>query len=185
MRGQMLEKNLRHHIEESHRPQGIHANEKLCPDKDQRWLADTIRDDMRVRGWSEPVFCMSGNGCYLLYRIDLPNDDDSLALVKRILETMVEEFSNDDAPWSLAIKEATAKMNMRIRLKLDDGTSATFMTNCSPVLAGEGKAQGVLISFDDVTELEQKEIELQISKEEAEAANKSKSEFLAHMSHEI
>ncbi len=95
------------------------------------------------------------------------------------------EFSHDDAPWSLAIKDAEAKMNMRIRLKLDDDSSATFMTNCSPVLAKEGKAQGVLISFDDITELEQKEIELQISKEEAEAANKSKSEFLANMSHEI
>ena len=98
-----------------------------------------------------------------------------------------EEFDIDQAPWSLAIRDAEPKMNMRIRLRLEDGDNefATFMTNCSPVLAREGKAQGVLISFDDVTELEQKEIELQLSKEEAEAANKSKSEFLANMSHEI
>lgn len=96
-----------------------------------------------------------------------------------------EPFSNNDAPWSRALTEAQAVMNLRVRLSLDDERYVTFMTNCSPVLAREGKAQGVLISFDDVSELEQKEIELQISKEEAEAANRSKSEFLANMSHEI
>lgn len=97
------------------------------------------------------------------------------------------DFSSTQAPWSLALKDAEPKMNMRIRLRIDDEKEefVTLMTNCSPVLGGEGKAQGVLISFDDVTELEQKEIELQLSKEEAEAANRSKSEFLAHMSHEI
>ena len=59
------------------------------------------------------------------------------------------------------------------------------MTNCSPILSGSGKPAGVLISFDDVTELEQKELELRLSKEEAEQANRFKSEFLANMSHEI
>ncbi len=59
------------------------------------------------------------------------------------------------------------------------------MTNCSPILSGGHKPAGVLISFDDVTELEQKELELRISKEEAEQANRFKSEFLANMSHEI
>ena len=56
------------------------------------------------------------------------------------------------------------------------------------LLAGAGQRRrttGVLVSFDDVSQLEQKEIELRKSKEAAESANRAKSEFLARMSHEI
>jgi PAS domain S-box-containing protein len=96
-----------------------------------------------------------------------------------------EAFDNDLAPWTLALKKGEQQINSRLRLELVQGRSWTFMVNSSPVLADSGKAGGVLISFDDVTELEEKEIELQKSKEEADAANQSKSDFLANMSHEI
>jgi CheY-like chemotaxis protein/nitrogen-specific signal transduction histidine kinase len=57
--------------------------------------------------------------------------------------------------------------------------------NCSPVAGGDGKPGGVLVSFDDVTQLEENKVELRKAKEEAEAANRAKSDFLANMSHEI
>ena len=53
------------------------------------------------------------------------------------------------------------------------------------MLGEAAKHSGVLVSFDDITELEKKEMELRESKEEAEAANQAKSAFLAMMSHEI
>lgn len=96
-----------------------------------------------------------------------------------------ETFSPNDAPWVRAIKKSQAVMAERIRLRLKNGYTHTFMVNCSPVLRESGKAGGVLVSFDDVTLLEKQELELIRSKEEAEIANQTKSDFLANMSHEI
>jgi PAS domain S-box-containing protein len=89
------------------------------------------------------------------------------------------------APWSKTLKDGLVRTADMIRLRCGDGSNRSFMTNCSPILSGSGKPVGVLISFDDVTELEQKELELRISRDEAEQANRFKSEFLANMSHEI
>jgi len=96
-----------------------------------------------------------------------------------------ESIDSDNTPWSHTLEDGLVRTSEMIRLKREGSISKTFMTNCSPVLSGSGKASGVLISFDDVTELEKKEVELRVSKEEAEQANRFKSEFLANMSHEI
>ncbi len=45
-------------------------------------------------GWAEPIYADSGNGAHLLFRIDLPADDDGL--VKRVLAKLAERFDNDD-----------------------------------------------------------------------------------------
>jgi PAS domain S-box-containing protein len=87
-------------------------------------------------------------------------------------------------PWLEAIASGQTRRNVLMYLKVKSGQQFTFRVNCSPILAAE-KAQGVLISFQDVTELEEKEIALQMAKEEADAANQAKSDFLANMSHEI
>lgn len=89
------------------------------------------------------------------------------------------------APWTKSLADGHTRTADMIRLHIDGESSRTFMTNCSPILSGGTKPAGMLISFDDVTELEQKELELRVSKEEAETANRFKSEFLANMSHEI
>ena len=48
----------------------------------------------RERGWPAPVMADSGNGAHLLYRIDLPNDEESRDLIKRCLEVLDTIFSN-------------------------------------------------------------------------------------------
>ncbi len=56
--------------------------------------AVAIRTYLTAQDWSTPVLATSGNGFHLLYRIDLPTDDDGL--VKRVLQGLAFRF-NDDA----------------------------------------------------------------------------------------
>ena len=73
------------------RPAGIAAtdNEKQAASE----LAADIEDILRSRGFSYPVICDSGNGVYLLYKVDLPNTAEITATIKTFyqgLETLID-----------------------------------------------------------------------------------------------
>ncbi len=101
------------------------------------------------------------------------------------MDTAGKKIDKSQRPWIQSLQHGKVRKDSIIRLQQSENGFRTFKTNCSPVLGDGGKYAGVLVSFDDITELEEKEVELLNSKLEAEEANKAKSSFLANMSHEI
>lgn len=59
--------------------------------------AERIREWLQSHGWPEPVVADSGNGWHLLYRIELPNDEASKALLEKVLSRLKQLFPMVDA----------------------------------------------------------------------------------------
>jgi hypothetical protein len=73
------------------RPKGISST-----DEEHAWAierAEQVRDVLRAEGWPSPIVGDSGNGGHLLYRVDLPANDDGV--VKRCLEALAFRFDDD------------------------------------------------------------------------------------------
>ena len=72
------------------RPAGISATDAEAEAARDR--AEVVRDELRADGWPDPVVAVSGNGCHLLYRIDLPADDSGV--VARCLQALDARHSD-------------------------------------------------------------------------------------------
>ena len=59
-----------------------------------RRVAAQIKKYLKTLCWSDPVVADSGNGYHLLYRIDLPNDDESRTLIESVLKALAARFDN-------------------------------------------------------------------------------------------
>lgn len=74
------------------RPSGISATDK--EHNQALHKAQEVKTYLTDQGWPKPIELDSGNGAYLEYAIDLPNDPDSTELIKRCLQALDMLFSD-------------------------------------------------------------------------------------------
>ncbi|MGB0911080.1 MAG: diguanylate cyclase [Nitrospirales bacterium] len=71
-----------------------------------------------------------------------------------------EEHMTEEVPWVLARTQNTPQTGFPRILASSNGTFRKFLINCSPIADDNGNVNGVLVSFNDVTELDQANAQL-------------------------
>jgi diguanylate cyclase (GGDEF)-like protein/PAS domain S-box-containing protein len=67
----------------------------------------------------------------------------------------------DELPWDASLRLGEAQTGKQLLLACHSGITKTFMVNSAPVKDGEGKNRGVMVTFDDVTQIEEKNDQLE------------------------
>ena len=90
---------------------------------------------------------------------------DAGALVGRSAESLnwkpaSRESESMDLPWFEALESGVTILGAHFDLVNDDGKTVKFAINASPILKPDGTAQGVLVTLDDITQLEEQNVQL-------------------------
>ncbi len=72
----------------------------------------------------------------------------------------IGEQNVEQMPWHESIRENSPRMGIPLQLKTGQCDERALRVNVAPILGEDGKNRGALASFDDVTELEFKKVEL-------------------------
>ena len=116
----------------------------------------------------------------------LVNDSFSKSVDRRTDDLLGESLSQlpwrreteDEWPWDYALREHAQKTAVKVHLTVGDNKELSFVVNATPVLDGDERVSGALISFEDITVMEsqRKDLlqalsDLEVSKEQIRRQN--------------
>ena len=81
-------------------------------------------------------------------------------------------------PWIYAIKEGVKKIDVALKLSTSGSGVLSLSTNCAPIHDDKGKTRGALVTFDDVTQMQETNVLLEnavgrLQKNESEIKRKN------------
>jgi hypothetical protein len=65
---------------------------------------------LRSLGWPDPIIAASGNGCHILFWIDLANDNKNEAAIKDFLHALARRFNTAEAEVDVSVSDAARLM---------------------------------------------------------------------------
>lgn len=157
---------------------------ELALDESRRML-QYVLDTIPVRVfWKDTNSVFLGGNKLVAKDLGLASSDELIGTsdFDYFNDTEAKRFRQDD--WEV-MKNGIAKIDYEEQLDSPDGQVIWLLTSKVPLRDNEGTTIGVLGTYEDITQRKQTERELIQAKEDAEAANTAKDEFLAIMSHEM
>ena len=116
----------------------------------------------------------------------LVNDSFSKSVDRRTDDLLGESLSelpwrresNEEWPWEFALREHSQKTAVKVHLNVGEEKELSFVVNATPVLDGDERVSGALISFEDITVMESQRkdllqalTDLEVSKEQIRRQN--------------
>ncbi len=90
---------------DSVRPPGISATEAELAEAGK--VLNAVTGYLAGLGWPPPMSCLSGNGYYALFPIELPNTPETHSTVQKVLETLAQRFNTAAATIDTTVANAS------------------------------------------------------------------------------